>query len=178
MSAPPPAAPALDVSGLSVRFAVGGKRWLQAVHNVSFKIERGETLGVVGESGSGKSTIARALLRLVPATAGAARFRGIDLLALQGPALRDMREHLQIIFQDPLASLDPRMSVAEIIEEPLRESRDRSGGTPRPGARHARPRGVAAFAPTALSARILRWPGTAHRHRARAHAATRTLGVR
>jgi oligopeptide transport system ATP-binding protein len=107
-----------------VRFAVpGAKRWLQAVDGVSFSVERGETLGVVGESGSGKSTIARALLRLVSATAGAARFRGADLLALEGPALRAMREHLQIIFQDPLASLDPRMSVAEIIEEPLREFR-------------------------------------------------------
>lgn len=124
MSAPPPAAPALEVSDLSVRFAVpGAKRWLQAVDGVSFSVERGETLGVVGESGSGKSTIARALLRLVSATAGAARFRGANLLALEGPALRAMREHLQIIFQDPLASLDPRMSVAEIIEEPLREFR-------------------------------------------------------
>ena len=124
MSAPPPAAPALEVSDLSVRFAVpGAKRWLQAVDGVSFSVERGETLGVVGESGSGKSTIARALLRLVSATAGAARFRGANLLALEGPALRAMREHLQIIFQDPFASLDPRMSVAEIIEEPLREFR-------------------------------------------------------
>jgi oligopeptide transport system ATP-binding protein len=124
VSAPPPAAPALEVSDLSVRFAVpGAKRWLQAVDGVSFSVERGETLGVVGESGSGKSTIARALLRLVSATAGAARFRGANLLALEGPALRAMREHLQIIFQDPLASLDPRMSVAEIIEEPLREFR-------------------------------------------------------
>jgi oligopeptide transport system ATP-binding protein len=122
--APLPAALALEVSDLSVRFAVpGAKRWLQAVDGVSFSVERGETLGVVGESGSGKSTIARALLRLVSATAGAARFRGADLLALEGPALRAMREHLQIIFQDPLASLDPRMSVAEIIEEPLREFR-------------------------------------------------------
>jgi len=122
--APLPAAPALEVSGLSVRFAVAGaKRWLQAVDGVSFSVERGETLGVVGESGSGKSTIARALLRLVSATAGTARFRGADLLALEGPTLRAMREHLQIIFQDPLASLDPRMSVAEIIEEPLREFR-------------------------------------------------------
>jgi oligopeptide transport system ATP-binding protein len=122
--APLLAAPALEVSDLSVRFAVpGAKRWLQAVDGVSFSVERGETLGVVGESGSGKSTIARALLRLVSATAGAARFRGADLLALEGPALRAMREHLQIIFQDPLASLDPRMSVAEIIEEPLREFR-------------------------------------------------------
>jgi oligopeptide transport system ATP-binding protein len=119
-----PATPALDVSGLSVRFAVAGaKRWLQAVDDVSFRVERSETLGIVGESGSGKSTIARALLRLVPATAGAAQFRGTDLLALEGPMLRAMREHLQIIFQDPLASLDPRMSVGEILEEPLREFR-------------------------------------------------------
>jgi oligopeptide transport system ATP-binding protein len=114
----------LEVSDLAVRFAVSGPtRWLQAVDGVSFHVERGETLGVVGESGCGKSTIARALLRLVPATAGRARFRGSDLLALEGPELRAMREHLQIIFQDPLASLDPRMSVAEIIEEPLREFR-------------------------------------------------------
>ena len=91
--APLPAAPALEVSDLSVRFAVpGAKRWLQAVDGVSFSVERGETLGVVGESGSGKSTIARALLRLVSATAGAARFSGADLLALEGPALRAMRE--------------------------------------------------------------------------------------
>jgi oligopeptide transport system ATP-binding protein len=126
----PAAAPALDVSGLSVRFAVAGaKRGLQAVHDVSFSIARGETLGVVGESGCGKSTLARALLRLVPATGGSARFRGADLLTLAGPRLRAMREHLQIIFQDPLASLDPRMSVAEILEEPLREFR--------PALRHA-----------------------------------------
>jgi oligopeptide transport system ATP-binding protein len=112
------------VSGLSVRFAVPGtKRWLEAVDGVSFHIERGETLGLVGESGSGKSTIARALLRLLPATAGAARFRGADLLALEGRALRAMREHVQIVFQDPLASLDPCMRVAQIIEEPLREFR-------------------------------------------------------
>jgi oligopeptide transport system ATP-binding protein len=107
-----------------VRFPVAGPhRWLQAVDSVSFSVARGETLGVVGESGSGKSTIARALLRLVPASAGIVRFRGANLLELEGQALRAMREHLQIIFQDPLASLDPRMSVAETIEEPLREFR-------------------------------------------------------
>jgi len=117
-------APALEVNDLAVRFAVPGTRqWLHAVDGVSFTVARGETLGVVGESGSGKSTIARALLRLVPATRGTARFRGSDLLALEGRTLRAMREHLQIIFQDPLASLDPRMSVGEIIEEPLREFR-------------------------------------------------------
>jgi peptide/nickel transport system ATP-binding protein len=134
LAAAPPAA-ALDVSGLSVRFAVAGaERWLRAVDDVSFRIERGETLGLVGESGCGKSTIARALLRLVPATGGSAHFRGADLLALEGPRLRAMREYLQIIFQDPLASLDPRRSVAELIDEPLREFRPEL----RPAARHAK----------------------------------------
>jgi oligopeptide transport system ATP-binding protein len=76
----------------------------------------------VGESGSGKSSLARALLRLVPAT-GEAWFRGQDLLALEGSALRATREHLQIIFQDPLAALDPRMRLGELIGEPLREFR-------------------------------------------------------
>jgi oligopeptide transport system ATP-binding protein len=118
----------LTVTDLSVRFAVPGpKRWLQAVDGVSFTVERGETLGVVGESGCGKSTIARALLRLVPAADGMAWFRGENLLALEGAKLRSMREHLQIIFQDPLASLDPRMSVADIVEEPLREFRPALG---------------------------------------------------
>jgi len=117
---------ALSVLGLEVRFLVGApRRWLRAVDDVSFSIDPGETLGLVGESGSGKSTLARALLRLVPAAAGTVRFRGEDLLRLRGPALRRMREHAQIIFQDPLASLDPRMTVGRIIEEPLREFRPR-----------------------------------------------------
>jgi oligopeptide transport system ATP-binding protein len=115
---------ALAVEHLSVRFAVAGfKQGLQAVDDVSFSVLRGETLGVVGESGSGKSTLARAMLRLVPATAGRILMRGVDLLTLDKAHLRAMREHLQIIFQDPLASLDPRLSVAEIIAEPLREFR-------------------------------------------------------
>ena len=115
---------ALAVEHLSVRFAVAGfKQGLQAVDDVSFSVLRGETLGVVGESGSGKSTLARAMLRLVPATAGRILMRGVDLLPLDKAHLRAMREHLQIIFQDPLASLDPRLSVAEIIAEPLREFR-------------------------------------------------------
>jgi oligopeptide transport system ATP-binding protein len=117
-------APTLAAQNLSVRFAVPGTaRWLRAVDDVSFTIGHGETLGVVGESGSGKSTIARAVLRLGPKAAGSVHFHGRDLLTLEGQELRAMREHLQIIFQDPLASLDPRMSVGEIIEEPLHEFR-------------------------------------------------------
>jgi oligopeptide/dipeptide ABC transporter ATP-binding protein len=111
------------VQDLSVRFHVPGGRVLQAVNGVSFALAKGETLGLVGESGSGKSTIARAVLCLVPVSGGAVRFRGTDLLTLTPPELRGMRRHLQIIFQDPLASLDPRMSVGEIIDEPLREHR-------------------------------------------------------
>jgi oligopeptide transport system ATP-binding protein len=115
--------PVLEVRNLSVRFPVSGGRWLQAVNGATFAMTRGETLGMVGESGSGKSTIARALLRLVPASGGEVRFRGADLLGLERQQLRGMRRHLQIIFQDPLASLDPRMNVGEIIAEPLREHR-------------------------------------------------------
>jgi oligopeptide transport system ATP-binding protein len=127
--------PALVVRDLAVRFAVhGARRWLQAVDGVSFSLERGETLGVVGESGSGKSTIARTLVRLVPAAAGAAWFRGANLFDLEGAPLRAMREHLQIVFQDPLGSLDPRMRVAAILEEPLREFRPRLDRAARRGA--------------------------------------------
>jgi oligopeptide/dipeptide ABC transporter ATP-binding protein len=118
-------APALlEVNGLGVRYAGRGRGepGPAAVADASFRIAPGESLGLVGESGSGKSSIARALLRLVPAT-GQAWFGGQDLLALQGSALRATREHLQIIFQDPLAALDPRMRLGELVGEPLREFR-------------------------------------------------------
>ncbi|HNC69318.1 MAG TPA: ATP-binding cassette domain-containing protein [Pseudomonadales bacterium] len=117
----------LDVEHLSVHYPVtdahGRRALLHAVEDVSFSVARGRTLGIVGESGSGKSSIARALLRLVPAAAGVARFLGRDLLALQGKELQAARRQLQMIFQDPLASLDPRMTVEEIIGEPLRVHR-------------------------------------------------------
>ena len=112
----------LTVRGLSVTYRVayhGGHALLRAVNGVSFELARGETLGLVGESGSGKSSIARALLRLVPAS-GTVMFHGIDLLGLSGARLHAMRRHLQLIFQDPLASLDPRMSIGNILGEPLR----------------------------------------------------------
>jgi oligopeptide transport system ATP-binding protein len=113
----------LAVRELSVAYRVahrGGHALLRAVDAVSFEIARGETLGLVGESGSGKSTIARALLRLVPVDSGVALFHGADLLRLSGVRLQAMRRHLQLVFQDPLASLDPRLSIGETIGEPLR----------------------------------------------------------
>ena len=123
--------PVLDVRDLAVHYRVArggaGPALLRAVEDVSFSLHRGQTLGIVGESGSGKSSIARALLRLVPAASGRALFRGTDLLALEGDALRQARRHVQMVFQDPLASLDPRMTVEQIVTEPLRVFAPRLG---------------------------------------------------
>ncbi len=116
----------LSVRDLKVHFAVPGKRLfspvrrLRAVDGVSFDLIKGETLGVVGESGCGKSTLARGILQLVPPAAGSVMLLGDDLARLDKRALRAHRRDLQIIFQDPLASLNPRMTVNEIISEPLR----------------------------------------------------------
>ena len=116
--------PLLAVRDLCVRYArrspARAQRQLAAVAGVSFTLAHGESLGLVGESGSGKSSIARALLRLVPAT-GQALFQGRDLLRLRGAELRAARAQLQIVFQDPLGALDPRMNVLELVSEPLLE---------------------------------------------------------
>ena len=92
---------------------------VRAVDGVSFDIKRGETLGLVGESGCGKSTAGRTILQLYRPTAGAVTFEGVDLVHLKGEDLRKMRRKMQMIFQDPYASLNPRMTVADIVGEPL-----------------------------------------------------------
>jgi oligopeptide/dipeptide ABC transporter ATP-binding protein len=94
-------------------------RPLRAVDSVSLTVNEGETLGLVGESGCGKSTLGRLLIRLLPATDGTIRFGGTDIAALQGKALRDVRRSMQIVFQDPYGALNPRMTVEDIVAEPL-----------------------------------------------------------
>jgi oligopeptide transport system ATP-binding protein len=106
--------PLLRVTDLRVEFGAHA-----AVSDVSFDLLAGETVGLVGESGSGKSTLARAILRLVHASQGSVVWRGQDLLSCDGATLRRLRRDLQIVFQDPLASLNPRMTIGETIAEPL-----------------------------------------------------------
>jgi peptide/nickel transport system ATP-binding protein len=113
------AEPLLSVDDLVVEYALRGKT-VHAVSGVSFALRRGETLGLVGESGCGKSTLARAILKLTLPRSGRVLFDGIDLTALSGPDLRALRRRFQIIFQDPIASLNPRRRVADLIAEPLR----------------------------------------------------------
>jgi oligopeptide transport system ATP-binding protein len=115
----------VEVDDLKVYFPIRAgifktvKGTVKAVDDVTFEVRRGETLGLVGESGCGKSTIGRAMIRLREPTGGTVRFDGVDLATLKSGALRRMRRRMQIIFQDPYGSLDPRMTVGSIISEPI-----------------------------------------------------------
>jgi oligopeptide transport system ATP-binding protein len=115
----------LSVSNLKVHFPVKPglfsppQAWIRAVDDVSFEIKPGETLGLVGESGCGKSTLGRAIVRLVPTTSGRISYEGQDVPALKGRALKEFRRRVQMVFQDPTASLNPRMTVAQLLMEPL-----------------------------------------------------------
>jgi oligopeptide/dipeptide ABC transporter ATP-binding protein len=111
--------PLLEVEGVAKHFRGKEGRWLKAVEDVSLILAPGETLGIVGESGSGKSTLGRLMLGLHAPTAGLVRFEGVDLAGLSAAARRRLRRHMQPIFQDPYASLDPRFTVGASIAEPL-----------------------------------------------------------
>lgn len=109
----------IEVEGLKKYFNVGGGNVLKAVNDISFSIAEGETLGLVGESGCGKSTAGRTILRLYEPTAGSVRFNGVDINQLSPKKMKAMRRDMQMIFQDPYASLNPRFTVTDIIGEAL-----------------------------------------------------------
>lgn len=108
----------LEVSHLKKYFSTP-KGMLHAVDDISFTLEKGKTLGIVGESGCGKSTTGRSIMRLIEPTSGSVKFDGVELTSLSDKEMRKMRRKIQIIFQDPYASLDPRKTVSQIIAEPI-----------------------------------------------------------
>ena len=112
----------LQVEGLKKYFKTN-KGLLHAVDDVTFSIERGKTLGIVGESGCGKSTTGRTILRLIEPTGGKIIFDGVDVAKLKGKEMREMRRNMQLVFQDPYSSLNPRMTVSQLIAEPIIENK-------------------------------------------------------
>ena len=164
--------PVLEVTDLKKHFPV--KKGLlrrtvgqvYAVDGISFTINEGETLGLVGESGCGKSTAGRAILRLIEPTGGIVKMMGRDIAPLSKKELRPFRQQMQIVFQDPFSSLNPRMTAGDIVGEPLyvhgvKGSKERQ----RPGGGPVRPGRAAAGADGQLPAPVLGRPAPAHRHR-------------
>jgi ABC-type oligopeptide transport system ATPase subunit len=125
VAAPSPGEPLLDVRDLRVHFPVRSgvlqrvTGAVKAVDGVSFSVAKGETLGLVGESGCGKTTVGRAILQLIPHSGGQVRFEGRDVFTARGSDLKTLRSRMQIVFQDPGGSLNPRMRIANILGEPL-----------------------------------------------------------
>ncbi|MDT0527916.1 ATP-binding cassette domain-containing protein [Micromonospora sp. DSM 115977] len=125
----------LEVEGLTKSFSSGrdwlGRRtkWSHAVKGVSFTLERGECLAVVGESGAGKSTVGRMVLRLIEPDSGSVTFDGMNVLATKPKQLRELRQRMQMIFQDPYSSLDPRMTIKDAVAEPFLVHTDKDRGT-------------------------------------------------
>lgn len=115
----PPEPVLLQLDNVTRAFDVGGKRPLVAVRNVSLQIRRGEVVGLVGESGSGKSTLGRMAIALLPPSEGRVSFEGRDLARMAPQDLRRLRQHMQIIFQDPWGALNPRHTIGRLMEEPL-----------------------------------------------------------
>jgi oligopeptide transport system ATP-binding protein len=122
----------LEIKNLEMHFPIKKglfsqtRGFVKAVDGVSFNLKKGETLGLVGESGCGKTTVARSLLRLIEPTGGSVSFEGTDILQLSKNELRQVRAHIQVIFQDPYSSLNPRLSVGQIIAEPLKNFENRN----------------------------------------------------
>lgn len=123
------AAPMLDIDNLVIRYRAGlfAPRPKPAVNGASFRLARGETLGIVGESGSGKTSLLRAILRLLPVESGAIHIDGQDWLALKGDALRQARQKIGVVSQNPFLSLSPRLTIAEILAEPMLAQGERQG---------------------------------------------------
>lgn len=167
----------IRAKGLSVGFPIGGgilrKQILKAVDNVSLDIEAGSFFGLVGESGSGKTTLGRALLKAAPITSGGAQYTdgevSYDLENISKDQLRDYRKRAQLIFQDPYAALSPRMTVRDIIAEPLEVmglTKNRQETDARARNRCEMP--VEPRTPPPLPARFFGWSASAHFHSARA----------